>query len=102
MLKNSVMRGVKNPIFWGWNITGNWFMQSMLREPGHPHHQRRQNSLGQWRRVASTQHHEGHLRGREMKNLSWKDALASFSAGEDRHDVLVSLPPCAVERAKGD
>ncbi len=22
--------GVKNPVFWGWNITANWFMQSLL------------------------------------------------------------------------
>ncbi|NEU35360.1 extracellular solute-binding protein, partial [bacterium LRH843] len=22
--------GVDNPIFWGWNITGNWFMQALM------------------------------------------------------------------------
>ncbi|HCE70433.1 MAG TPA: ABC transporter substrate-binding protein, partial [Ruegeria sp.] len=22
--------GVQNPVFWGWNITGNWFMQALM------------------------------------------------------------------------
>ena len=24
--------GYKNPLFWGWNITGNWFLQALLRQ----------------------------------------------------------------------
>ena len=23
-------KGIKNPVFWGWNITGNWFLQALM------------------------------------------------------------------------
>jgi multiple sugar transport system substrate-binding protein len=22
--------GIRNPMFWGWNITGNWFLQALM------------------------------------------------------------------------
>ncbi len=28
--------GYKNPLFWGWNITGNWFFQALLWSQGTP------------------------------------------------------------------
>jgi multiple sugar transport system substrate-binding protein len=42
------------------------------------------------------------FRGCEMKNLSWKDALASFSAGEIGMMFWSTSALGAVERAKGD
>ena len=36
LCKEMRANGVKNPIFWGWNITGNWFMQALMWSQDEP------------------------------------------------------------------
>lgn len=94
--------GVKNPIFWGWNITGNWFMQAMLWSQETPIIKDGKFNIDNPAGLNSLNTMKDIFRGCEMKNLSWKDALASFSAGEIAMMYWSTSALGAVERAKGD
>ena len=80
---SSAKAGVKNPIFWGWNITGNWFLQALMwsQDAGHRGGRPSATSTAP-RRLTALETMKKIFRGCDMKNLEWKGALASFSAGE--------------------
>ncbi len=94
--------GVKNPIFWGWNITGNWFNQAMLWSQDTPIVKNGQPNFNNPQGLRAMETMKDIFRTCEMKNLSWKDALASFSAGEIAMMYWSTSALGAVERAKGD
>lgn len=94
--------GVKNPVFWGWNITGNWFMQSMLWSQDMPIIQDKKLNIDNPQGLTALKTIRSIFRDCEMKNLSWKDALASFSAGEIAMMYWSTSALGAIERAKGD
>ena len=94
--------GVQNPVFWGWNITGNWFVQALLWSQDTPIVKNgKANFDGPAGRVA-LETMKSIFRGCGMKNLSWKDALASFSAGQVAMMFWSTSALGAIERAKGD
>ncbi|MEM1048496.1 MAG: ABC transporter substrate-binding protein [Pseudomonadota bacterium] len=94
--------GVKNPMFWGWNITGNWFLQALMwsQDKATVEDVDFQLDTPEGRTALETMH--GLFRGCEMQNLEWKAALASFSAGEIGMMFWSTSALGAVERAKGD
>lgn len=94
--------GVKNPLFWGWNITGNWFLQSLMWSQGEPTIKDGKFNLSSPAGLKSLETMHKLFRGCEMQNLSWKDARASFSAGEIGMMFGSTSALGAVERAKGD
>jgi len=94
--------GIQNPIFWGWNITGNWFVQSLLWSQDTPIVKDGKFNINNKQGLTSLETMKSIFRGCEMKNLSWKDALASFSAGEIGMMFWSTSALGAVERAKGN
>ncbi|MBX2870140.1 MAG: extracellular solute-binding protein, partial [Acidiferrobacterales bacterium] len=94
--------GIQNPVFWGWNITGNWFMQAMLWSQETPIVKDGKFNISNDAGLTSLSTMKDIFRGCEMKNLSWKEALASFSAGEIGMMYWSTSALGAVERAKGD
>lgn len=94
--------GIKNPVFWGWNITGNWFMQALLWSQDTPIVKDNKVNFDGEEGLVALETMKKIFRGCEMKNLGWKDALASFSAGEIGMMFWSTSALGAVERAKGD
>ena len=94
--------GVKNPIFWGWNITGNWFMQALMWSQDKAIVEGNKVNIDSPEALTSLETMKSIFRGCEMQNLEWKGALASFSAGEIGMMFWSTSAVGAVERAKGD
>ncbi|UUX51182.1 ABC transporter substrate-binding protein [Nisaea acidiphila] len=102
LCKTMRANGVKNPVFWGWNITGNWFMQALMWSQDEPIVKGNKVNFDGEAGLTSLETMKKIFRGCEMQNLSWKDALASFSAGEIGMMFWSTSALGAVERAKGD
>ena len=94
--------GVDNPIFWGWNITGNWFLQAMMWSQDKPTVMGTDFTLDEPDGLVALNTMKDIFRGCEMQNLEWKAALASFSAGEVGMMFWSTSAVGAVERSMGD
>ena len=94
--------GIKNPVFWGWNITGNWFVQALLWSQDTPIIKNGKVNFDQQEGLVALNTMKDIFRGCSMKNLEWKAALASFSAGEIAMMFWSTSALGAVERAKGN
>ncbi|MEL6479847.1 MAG: ABC transporter substrate-binding protein [Pseudomonadota bacterium] len=94
--------GIENPIFWGWNITGNWFVQALMWSQGEPIIEGNDINLDEPAGLTSLETMQMIFDGCEMKNLSWKEALASFAAGEIGMMYWSTSALGAVEREQGD
>ncbi|MEM7176136.1 MAG: extracellular solute-binding protein [Pseudomonadota bacterium] len=94
--------GVKNPMFWGWNITGNWFLQALMWTQDKPTVEGIKVALDSPEALTTLETIKKLVRGCDMQNLEWKAALASFSAGEIGMMYWSTSALGAVERAKGD
>ena len=94
--------GVKNPIFWGWNITGNWFVQALMWSQGEPTIKGNKVNFDGAAGLRALETMKSIFRGCEMQNLEWKAALKSFSAGEIGMMFWSTSAVGAVERAKGN
>ncbi len=94
--------GVRNPVFWGWNITGNWFLQALMWTQEKPTVEGTKVSLDSPEALTSLETMKKIFRGCEMQNLEWKAALSSFSAGEIGMMFWSTSALGAVERSQGD
>lgn len=94
--------GVDNPMFWGWNITGNWFLQALMWSQDKPLMEGNDFTLDSPEGLTSLATMKSLFRGCEMQNLEWKSALASFSAGDVGMMFWSTSAVGAVERAMGD
>lgn len=94
--------GVKNPMFWGWNITGNWFLQAMMWSQDKATVEGNEIQIASPEGLKSLETMKSLFRGCDMQNIEWKAALASFSAGEIGMMYWSTSALGAVERAKGD
>ncbi|MEL7460646.1 MAG: extracellular solute-binding protein [Pseudomonadota bacterium] len=94
--------GVENPMFWGWNITGNWFLQALMWSQDKPTVMGDDFQLDTPEGLTALETMNGIFDGCEMQNLEWKSALASFSAGEVGMMYWSTSAVGAVERAMGD
>ena len=93
--------GVKNPMFWGWNITGNWFLQALMWSQGEPTVKGNNVNFDGAAGLKALETMKSLFRGCDMQNLEWKAALKSFSAGEIGMMYWSTSAVGAVERAKG-
>jgi multiple sugar transport system substrate-binding protein len=95
--------GVKNPLFWGWNITGNWFLQALLwSQDSAIVDASNKVTIDSPEALEALEQMKAIFRGCDMQNLEWKGALASFSAGEIGMMFWSTSALGAVERSQGD
>ena len=94
--------GIDNPIFWGWNITGNWFMQALLWSQNSAIVDNGNVTLDSPEALVALEQMQDIFTECEMQNLEWKAALASFSAGEIGMMFWSTSALGAVERSQGD
>ncbi|MEO1470086.1 MAG: extracellular solute-binding protein [Pseudomonadota bacterium] len=100
--KTMQANGIDNPIFWGWNITGNWFVQALMWSQNEPIITGADFRLDTVQGARALDTMQMIFRECEMKNLDWKAALASFSAGEIGMMYWSTSALGAVEREQGD
>jgi multiple sugar transport system substrate-binding protein len=94
--------GVENPMFWGWNITGNWFVQALMWTQDEALVEDGKVKVDSPEAATAFETMKSLFRGCDMQNLDWEEALASFSAGEIGMMFWSTSAVGAVERAKGD
>jgi multiple sugar transport system substrate-binding protein len=94
--------GIRNPMFWGWNITGNWFMQALMWSQDTPIVEDSKLNFGGPEGLVALETMKKIFRGCNMQNLSFKDALASYSANEIGMLFWSTSALGSVTRAKGD
>ncbi|MEC8580488.1 MAG: ABC transporter substrate-binding protein [Pseudomonadota bacterium] len=100
--KTMKANGIDNPIFWGWNITGNWFMQALLWSQDSAIVKDSRVTMDSPEALVALEQMQEIFTECEMKNLEWKAALASFSAGEIGMMFWSTSALGAVERSQGD
>ncbi|SEK23377.1 extracellular solute-binding protein [Pacificibacter marinus] len=94
--------GVDNPMFWGWNITGNWFLQALMWSQDTPTVIGNDFNLDSAEGLKSLEQMKALFDGCDMQNIEWKAALSSFSAGEIGMMFWSTSAVGAVERSMGD
>ncbi len=94
--------GVDNPIFWGWSITGNWFMQALMWSQDKAIVEKGQVTLDSPEALVALEQMQEIFTKCDMQNLEWKAALSSFSAGEIGMMFWSTSALGAVERSQGD
>ncbi|MEO1536407.1 MAG: ABC transporter substrate-binding protein [Pseudomonadota bacterium] len=100
--KTMKANGIDNPIFWGWNITGNWFMQALLWSQDKAIVEGGNVTLDSPEALIALQQMQEIFTECEMQNLEWKAALSSFSAGEIGMMFWSTSALGAVERSQGE
>lgn len=100
--KTMKANGIDNPIFWGWNITGNWFMQALLWSQDKAIVENGNVTLDSPEALVALEQMQEIFTECEMQNLEWKAALSSFSAGEIGMMFWSTSALGAVERSQGD
>ncbi len=94
--------GVKNPLFWGWNITGNWFFQALMWSQGEPMIKDGKVNFDGEAGLNSLETMKKLFRECKMLNLPVGDAGKPFNAGEIAMHFWSTSAVGAIERAKGD
>ncbi len=94
--------GYKNPIFWGWNITGNWFFQALMWSQGEPILKDGKVNFDGPAGLLALETMKKIFRGCKMLNLSVGDAGKPFAAGQVAMHFWSTSAVGAIERAKGD
>ena len=94
--------GFRNPIFWGWNITGNWFFQALMWSQGEPILKDGMINFDGEAGLAALETMRKIFRECNMLNLSVGDAGKPFAAGEVAMHFWSTSAVGAIERSKGD
>lgn len=92
----------KEPMFWGWNITGNWFFQAMLWSQGVPMLKDDKMNFNNEAGLKALTTFKSLVDECGMRNYSTSDAQAAFSSGEMGMFFWSTSAVGAVERDKGD
>lgn len=94
--------GYKNPLFWGWNITGNWFFQALMWSQGVPIFKDGKINFGGPEGLAALETMKKLFRGCHMLNLPTGDAGKPFAAGKVAMHFWSTSAVGAIERTKGN
>ncbi len=94
--------GYKNPLFWGWNITGNWFFQALMWSQGEPVLKDGKVNFDGPEGLLALETMKKLFRRCKMVNLPVTDAGKPFNAGEVVMHFWSTSAVGAIERAKGD
>jgi len=95
-------KGVKMPMFWGWNITGNWFLQALMWSQGEPIMKGNRFNMDGKAGLTALETMKKLFRGCNMPNMTYKEALQAFSAGDFAMMYWSTSAVGSVERNKGD
>jgi multiple sugar transport system substrate-binding protein len=94
--------GFKNPLFWGWNITGNWFFQALMWSQGEPIMKDGKVNFDGPAGLAALETMKKLFRECNMLNLATGDAGKPFAAGDVSMHFWSTSAVGAIERTKGD
>ena len=94
--------GVSNPLFWGWNITGNWFFQALMWSQGEPIMKDGKVNFDGEAGLNALETMKNLFRECKMLNLPVGDAGKPFAAGKIAMHFWSTSAVGAIERAKGD
>ena len=94
--------GYKNPLFWGWNITGNWFLQALMWSQGEPILKNGKVNFDGPAGLNALKTMKKLFRGCRMQNLAAGDAGKPFNAAKVAMFFWSTSAVGAIERAKGD
>ena len=100
--KTMKANGIDNPIFWGWNVTGNWFVQALLWSQDSAIVDGGRVTLDSAETLVALEQMQEIFTECEMQNLEWKAALSSFSVGDIGMMFWSTSALGAVERSQGD
>ncbi|WP_423905681.1 ABC transporter substrate-binding protein [Candidatus Spongiihabitans sp.] len=94
--------GFKNPLFWGWNITGNWFFQALMWSQGEPILKDGKVNFDGPAGLRALETMKKLFRECKMINLAVGDAGKPFAAGRVAMHFWSTSAVGSIERAKGD
>ena len=94
--------GYKNPLFWGWNITGNWFFQALMWSQGEPILKNGKVNFDGTAGLNALKTMKKLFRGCRMQNITAGDAAKPFNAAKVAMFFWSTSAVGAIERAKGD
>ena len=94
--------GYDNPLFWGWNITGNWFFQALMWSQGEPILKNGKVNFDGPAGLNALKTMKKLFRGCRMQNLQAGDAAKPFNAAKVAMFFWSTSAVGAIERAKGD
>lgn len=94
--------GVKNPMFWGWNITGNWFLQALLWSQDKPTVIGNDFQIDTPEGLKSLATMQALFKGCNMPNFNVKTAMSSFAAGKTAMLYWSTSAVGTIERTKSD
>lgn len=103
MCKTMRSNGVKTPVFWAWNITGNWFWQALMWSQGKaPVEKNGKMNLDNKETTVALETMDKIFHDCAMPDYGYKQALTAFQAGEVAMMFTSTSAVGAVERGKGD
>ncbi|HHC30131.1 MAG TPA: extracellular solute-binding protein, partial [Rhodobacterales bacterium] len=94
--------GVKTPMFWGWNITGNWFLQAMMWSQDKPTVIGNDFQIDTPEGLKSLETMHKLFRACDMPNYDVKTAINSFAASDVAMFYWSTSAVGTVERTKAD
>lgn len=94
--------GVETPMFWGWNITGNWFLQALMWSQGKAIMEGNDFQLDTPEGLKSLETMKALFEGCEMPNFSTSDGQAAFTSGNAAMMFWSTSAVGSVERNKAD
>lgn len=93
---------IRNPLFWGWNITGNWFFQALMWSQGEPLIKDGKINFDGEAGLKALETMKTLFRECNMLNLPVGDAGKPFAAGKIAMHFWSTSAVGSIERAKGD
>lgn len=100
--KKLIAAGVKQPMFWGWNITGNWFLQALMWSQGQALMENGKFMINTPEGLKALETMKMLFEGCNMPNLGTGEAQAFFNSGNSGMFFWSTSSVAAVERNKTD
>ena len=100
--KTMKSNGVENPIFWGWNVTGNWFVQALLWSQDKAIVEDGRVTMDSPEALIALEKMQEIFTGCQMQNLEWKAAMSSFAAADIGMFFWSTSALGSIERSQGD
>ena len=97
-----ISSGIKQPMFWGWNITGNWFLQALMWSQGQALMENGAFMIDTPAGLKALETMQALFEGCNMPNLGTGDAQAFFNSGNSGMFFWSTSSVAAVERGKTD
>ena len=97
-----IAAGVKQPMFWGWNITGNWFLQALMWSQGQALMENGEFMIDTPEGLKALETMKALFEGCNMPNLGTGDAQAFFNSGNSGMFFWSTSSVAAGERGKTD